>query len=332
MAFNIRSMLSAPSFFNQTGVQKGSKTWIFWGFFCGILGSIFFSTKAIFVKLGYANAGLVPDPITLLSLRVLFAVPAYIIGLMWLNRRYRASAKAKPTRRQIIPAFFLGMLGYYACALLDFTGLQYITAQLERLLLFTYPGFVFLLGALFFGKPVSLKAILCILLAYSGLFVVFWGGDITIGDNVLLGSVLIVITAFLFALFQLLAKSTIDKIGSLYFTCYGMIGATVAVLTHFLIANGTDALANISQYSSDIYMLGFTLGILCTIFPTFMVNIAIGRIGPQRVAILGMASPIATIILAIILLGEPFGPVDALGTGLTMAGIALYSYVSRKTA
>ena len=325
-------MLSAPSFFNQTGVQKGSKTWIFWGFFCGILGSIFFSTKAIFVKLGYANAGLVPDPITLLSLRVLFAVPAYIIGLIWLGRRYRASGKAKPTQQQIIPAFFLGMLGYYACALLDFTGLQYITAQLERLLLFTYPGFVFLLGALFFGKPVSLKAILCILLAYSGLFVVFWGGDITIGDNVLLGSVLIVITAILFALFQLLAKSTIDKMGSLYFTCYGMIGATIAVLTHFLIANGTDALANISQYSSDIYMLGFTLGILCTIFPTFMVNIAIGRIGPQRVAILGMASPIATIILAIILLGEPFGPIDALGTGLTMAGIALYSYVSRKTA
>ena len=146
----------------------------------------------------------------------------------------------------------------------------------------------------------------------------------------LLGSVLIIITAILFALFQLLAKGTIDKMGSLYFTCYGMIGATIAVLTHFLIANGGDALANISQYSARIYFLGFMLGVFCTILPTFMVNIAIGRIGPQRVAILGMASPIATVILAIMLLGEPFGPIDALGTGLTMAGIALYSFVSRR--
>ena len=330
MALNIRTMLTAPSLFDKTAVQEGSKSWVFWGFVCGILGSIFFSTKAIFVKLGYADAGLVPDPITLLSLRVLFAVPAYIIGLIWLGRRYSAQGKAKPTRRQIIPAFFLGMLGYYACALLDFTGLQYITAQLERLLLFTYPGFVFLLGALFFGKPVSVKAILSILLAYSGLLVIFWGGDIAIGENLLLGSVLIVTTAILFALFQLLAKSTIDKMGSLYFTCYGMIGATTAVLAHFLIANGGEALSHISQYSSRIYLLGFTLGTVCTILPTFMVNIAIGRIGPQRVAILGMASPVATVILAIMLLGEPFGPIDALGTGLTMAGIALYSYVSRK--
>ena len=330
MAFNIRSMLTAPSFFDKAAVQEGSRSWVFWGFVCGILGSILFSTKAIFVKLGYADAELIPDPITVLSLRVLFAVPAYIIGLVWLNRHYNAQGKAKPTRKVIIPAFFLGMLAYYGCALLDFTGLQYITAQLERLLLFTYPGFVFLLGALFFGKPVSLKAILCILLAYSGLLVIFWGGDITVGENVLLGSVLIIITAILFALFQLLAKGTIDKMGSLYFTCYGMIGATIAVLTHFLIVYGGDALANISQYSARIYFLGFMLGVFCTILPTFMVNIAIGRIGPQRVAILGMASPIATVILAIMLLGEPFGPIDALGTGLTMAGIALYSFVSRK--
>lgn len=330
MAFNIRSMLTAPSFFDQKAIQKGSKPWVFWGFVCGIFGSIFFSTKAIFIKLGYADAGLVPDPITLLSLRVLFAVPAYIIGLLWLNHSYKAQGRDKPKRSAILAAFFLGMLGYYICSLLDFIGLQYITAQLERLLLFTYPAFVFLLGALFFKKPVSLKAVLCILLAYSGILVIFWGGDITIGDNVALGSALIMMTAFLFALFQLLAKNTIDKIGSLYFTCYGMIGATTAVLTHFLIVNGADALSNIGQYSARIYWLGFMLGIFGTILPTFMVNIALGRIGPQRVAILGMMSPIATIGFAIVLLGEPFGPIDALGTGLTMAGIALYSYVSRK--
>ena len=291
---------------------------------------IFFSTKAILIKLGYAAEGSVPDPISLLTLRVLFALPAYIFGLVWLSRRAKRQGTDRPRLKSILPAFFLGMLGYYACALLDFIGLQYITAQLERLLLFTYPAFVFLLGAMFFGKPVSFKAIICILLAYSGILVIFWGGDIAIGENVALGSILILLTAVFFALFSLLSKKTIDKIGSLYFTCYGMIGATTAILTHFVIVNGAQSWAHIGQYSQYIYLIGFLLGVFGTIFPTFLVNIAMGRIGPQRVAILGMLSPVATIGLAIGILGEPFGFYDGIGTALTVAGIALYSFVSRK--
>lgn len=325
-------MLAAPSLFAGTETKAGSRSWLIWGFVCGVVGAILFSTKAIFIKLGYGVEGTVPDPISLLTLRVLFALPAYILGLVWLSRQAKRKGTVRPTLKSITPAFFLGMLGYYVCSLLDFVGLQYITAQLERLLLFTYPAFVLLLGAMFFGKPVSLKGILCILLAYSGILVIFWGGDIAIGENVAFGSVLILLTAVFFALFQLLAKTTIDKIGSLYFTCYGMIGATTAILVHFVIVNGTQSLAHIGQYSQNIYLIGFMLGVFGTIFPTFLVNIALGRIGPQRVAILGMLSPIATIGLAIGLLGEPFGLYDGIGTALTVIGIALYTFVSRKTA
>ncbi len=330
MAFNIRTMMTAPSLFDGQVAQTGSKNWVFWGFVCGIIGSILFSSKAIFIKLGYAAEGLAPDPITLLALRVLFASPAYIFGLIWLIRRDKKAAQRGPARRSVMRAFFLGMLGYYICSLLDFMGLQYITAQLERLLLFTYPAFVFLIGALFFGKPVSLKAGLCIVLAYSGIGVIFWGGDITQGENVALGSMLVLGTAVLFAVFQLLAKDTIDKIGSLYFTCYGMLGATTGIWLHYITVNGAQTLDAISQYSAKIYILGLLLGVVGTVFPTFLVNIALGRIGPQRVAVLGMLSPIATIGFAIALLGEPFGLFDAIGTALTIGGIALYSFVSRR--
>lgn len=332
MAFNIRSMLTAPSFFEAQAAEAGSKNWVFWGFVCGIIGSVLFSSKAIFIKLGYAAEGVAPDAITLLALRVLFASPAYIFGLIWLKRRGKAAGKAGPAGKSIAAAFFLGMLGYYVCSLLDFMGLQYITAQLERLLLFTYPAFVFLIGAMFFGKPISLKAALCILLAYSGILVIFWGGDITQGENLTYGSALIIATAVLFALFQLLAKETIDKMGSLYFTCYGMLGATTAIWLHYVAVNGADLWRAISQYSGEIYLLGLLLGVVGTVFPTFLVNIALGRIGPQRVAILGMLSPIATIGFAIVLLGEPFGVFDAIGTALTIGGIALYSFVMRNQA
>jgi len=178
---------------------------------------------------------------------------------------------------------------------------------------------------------VSFKAVLCIILAYSGILVIFWGGDITVGENVALGSGLVLGAAFLFAVFQLLAKQNIDKIGSLYFTCYGMIGASCAVITHYIFVNSSEALSQISQYSAYVYGLGVMLAILGTVFPSFLVNIALGRIGPQRVAILGMLSPIATIGFAIALLGEPFGLFDGIGTVLTIGGIALYSFVSRRS-
>jgi len=330
MAFNIRTMMTAPALFDLEVSEKGSKNWIFWGFVYGIIGAILFSSKAIFIKLGYAVEGARPDPLTLLTLRMIFAVPIYIACLMWVLNKDRRMGHARPKRKTALIAFFLGMLGYYICSLLDFTGLQYITAQLERLLLFTYPAFVFLLGALFFGKPVSLKAVLCIILAYSGILVIFWGGDITVGDNVTLGSLLVLAAAFLFAVFQLLAKESIDKIGSVYFTCFGMIGAGSAVIIHYALVNGGQSFGNITQYSSYIYGIGVMLAVLGTVVPSFLVNIALGRIGPQSVAILGMLSPIATIGFAIALLGEPFGLFDAIGTGLTIGGIALYSFVSRQ--
>jgi len=334
MAFNIRTMMTAPSLFELEVSEKGSKNWIFWGFVYGIMGSILFSSKAIFIKLGYGVSGVKPDPLSLLALRMIFAVPIYVACLLWILRKDKggglATDQARPKRKTALIAFFLGMIGYYICSLLDFMGLQYITAQLERLLLFTYPAFVFLLGALFFGKPVSLKAVLCIILAYSGILVIFWGGDITVGDNVAWGSMLVLLAAFLFAIFQLLAKESIDKIGSVYFTCYGMIGAACAVIIHFIAVHRGSALADIMQYSSYIYVLGLMLAVLGTVFPSFLVNIALGRIGPQRVAILGMLSPIATIGFAIVLLGEPFGLFDGIGTALTIGGIALYSFVSRR--
>ncbi|WP_409432114.1 DMT family transporter [Litorimonas sp. RW-G-Af-16] len=306
------------------------------GYAMALIGASFFSLKAVLVKLAYlpsegANVVLAQnelEPITLLALRMGFSVPAYILIGFWAWRKLAD----KPSFLPVVQAFALGILGYYLCALLDFTGLLYITAQLERILLFTYPIFVVIIGTMFFGGKITRWSVLAILLAYAGIGVIFAGGEIATGANVMLGSVLIIFTAFLFAMFQLFAKGLINQMGSWVFTCTAMTGAAVSILLHFTIsASMGEGVAASLDLPPRVIFIGAAIAFFSTIIPSFLVNIAIDKIGSQTTAVLAMIGPITTIIAAIILLGEPFGWVDALGTAITISGIALYTFFERRS-
>lgn len=325
MKSNLRETLAAPSFDDAK-----SETRLAWGgVFLGLIAAILYSLKAVFVKLAYlpteGMAEQVP-PITLMMLRLGFSFPVYLVILVWAWRH----AETKPHATQILLAMGTGIIAYYFCTWLDFTGLQYITAQLERLLLFTYPAFVILFGALFFGGTLTRWGVAAVVLAYAGLAIVFLGGDITESSNLWLGSALVIACAMLFALYQLLAKTFIDEIGPQLFTCLAMLGAAAAIFTHFLVsAFAADGVKAAVSLPPRLYLLGLTIAVFSTLLPSFFMNIAIGRIGAQRVAMLGMIGPLATIIAAIWVLGEPFGIWDAVGTAVTLAGIALYMKLSK---
>ncbi len=300
------------------------------GYVFALIGASFFSLKAVLVKLAYQPAdGLALnalEPITLLALRMGFALPVYVlIAILILRRGQKVSLKPA------LLAFLLGILGYYLCAYLDFTGLKYITAQLERILLFTYPIFVVILGAIFFGGKITGSGILAIILAYTGIGIIFAGGDITTGENLWLGTAMIVATAFLFAMFQLFAKGLINQMGSWLFTCIAMSGAAMSVLVHFTVQTSlSDGMAAALDLPARIYWLGLAIALFSTLIPSFLVNIAIDKIGSQATSVLAMVGPVTTIIAAIVLLGEPFGWIDAIGTAVTIFGIGLYTFFDRK--
>lgn len=304
------------------------------GYVFGLLGAVFFSFKAIFIKLAYKPVQgeiLAPiDPITLMVLRMGFAFPIYVFILIWFLRKQSNAREIMPVPRgAMIGAGLLGALCYYLCAYLDFTGLQYITAQLERLLLFTYPVFVMILGALFFGRRMTRYGVLSIIVAYTGIAIIFAGGDLATGANLWLGTGLILLTALFFAIFQLSAVRYITSLGSEVFTCIAMMSASVVVFAHFLIVNA-GSLEPLLDLPFRVYAIGVLLATVSTLLPSFMVNMALGRIGAQSVATLGMLGPVATIIFAVTLLGEPFGRVDAFGTLIVIAGIAIYTFFDKK--
>jgi len=333
MKTNLREITTATEFGNAKPDAMGG---LGWGYIFAFLGTVLFSSKAILIKLAYQPvdelAENAVDAITIMALRLGFSLPVFIMIFWVLLRRRKAKTNTPLPVKDFLIAGGLGMIGYYVCAWLDIQGLKYITAQLERLLLFTYPVFVFIFGAMFFGKPLTKGAMLSIFIAYAGIGLIFARGDIAIGQNVLLGSIMIVSCAMLFALFQLLAKPMITRLSSPLFTCCTMFGAGLMIFIHFCAENiATGNLAATLDIPVRIWWLGLTLAVFSTLLPAFMVNIAIHRIGPQAVAAIGMLSPVATIILAIWWLGEPFGFVDAFGTAITLAGIGLYTWLDRQS-
>ncbi|PHR61651.1 MAG: EamA family transporter [Robiginitomaculum sp.] len=292
-------------------------------------GAALFATKAIFIKLAYESSATL-DPMTLLTMRMGLSLPVYAAITIWALRSQKHLRMPNLSFRHYVSAGAMGLIGYYMASILDFTGLVYITAQLERLILFTYPACVMILGALFFGKKVSFAAVCSMFLAYLGLAIIFARGSIAQGENVWLGAVLVFGAALSYAVFQLIAGKQIKRFGSALFTCMAMMCAGVGILTHFTVQSLVTGQFDRLQQPQEVWMLGAAIAIVATLIPSFMINIALGRIGAQAVAIVGMISPLTTIFLAITFLHEPFGVMDGIGTLVTIIGIGLFTWFSRQ--
>ncbi len=289
------------------------------GYLLAGLGAAMFSSKAIFVKFAYMDR---PDAAMLLALRMLFALPFFAgIGIAAHARR-KAQSLPAPSAKTVAAAVLSGFIGYYMAAILDFEALTYITAQLERLVLFSYPLFVMILGALFFRRPMTASGTAGALVTYGGLTLVFQQGLEIGGTDMLIGTGLVLAAALAFALYQLLAQGFIARMGSMLFTSIALTAAGVASVLHYWIASGSLTFT----VSGRFILIAAALAIFATVLPSFLVNAGLARIGPQATAMISTLSPLITIFLAVQLLDEPFTLIDALGTALVIAGIGYYTW------
>lgn len=289
------------------------------GFILAVLGTALFSLKSIFIKLAYVE-GLDSDSV--LMMRMAIALPIYLLILFWLSR-----VKTKPDElnAKLLKITFLGFIGYYLSSYLDLKGLEMISAQLERLTLFTYPIMIAILGALFFKTPITRKILWALIITYSGLLIVF-ATEVTLsGDQVPLGTLLVFLAALSFSFYVLFGKQVIQQIGSLWFTALAMSISSLFVLLHFAIF-GDFITLNITPMAW--LWLGL-LAIVSTVIPSFMISEAIAKIGPAQTGIVGILGPIITMGLAITVLDEVFTVWHALGMLLVIGGVALLTIKSQ---
>jgi len=293
------------------------------GFFITLLGAILFSTKAIFVKEAFFATGV--DAVTLLTLRMVFSLPFYLLAAFLISRQ---GANVPLTGRQWLLTFLLGIFGYYLSSLFDFIGLQYISAGLERLILFLYPTFAVLINFFFFRQPVFKNQWLSLLLTYIGIGIAFVG-EVRIDTGTkgfLWGSLCVFICSITYAIYIAGSGKIIPRVGSNKFTAYAMLSATLGIFLHFLFTKGSTA----SLLHANLLPYGILLAIVATVVPTFLLANGMKRIGSNNVAIISSIGPVSTIVQAHYVLGEKIFTEQLIGTSLVIAGILLLSWKASK--
>jgi drug/metabolite transporter (DMT)-like permease len=252
---------------------------------------------------------------------MIFATPVFVaIGVIAYARR-RAKGEPAPDARSVGGAALMGFIGYYVASAFDFAGLQYITASLERLVLFTYPLFVMFLGAALYGEKVTRFGIAAAAVTYIGLAIVFTIDLPVGGRNTAIGTALVLGAAVSFAWHQILAKRFIVPLGPALFTSIALTSAGVFCVLHQAVL-GSGSFAATPRF----LWLAFGCAIVATVLPTFLISAGLARVSSQAVSMIATVSPIVTIGLSISILGEPFTLADALGSALVLAGVGLFTW------
>jgi drug/metabolite transporter (DMT)-like permease len=279
-----------------------------------LLAALGFSLKAIFVKLAYPYG---VDAITLLALRMGFSLPVFLwVGLA--HQRAGANLSGGDWGR----LFVLGCLGYYGASILDFWGLQFISAGLERLILFTYPTLTILIGVLFQGKPFAKREGLAVALCYIGIGFAFMH-DLGQGNSrdVWIGSALVFGSSVSYALYLSGSGSMIARLGAMRFSALAMLVSSAVTLLHFATSQPLTAFIQ----PLPVYGWALAMALFATVVPVFAQSAAIRSLGAGSASLFGMVGPLLTIGFGWWLLDESISLAQMAGAGLVLIGILMVS-------
>ena len=277
------------------------------------LGAIAFSGKAIIVKLAYRYG---VDAVTLIMYRMLFALPIFAVMAWWASR-----GKAALTRKDWLGVLWLGFTGYYLASFLDFAGLAYISASLERLILYLNPTLVLLLGLVLYGRRITVLQMIGMAVSYGGVVLVFGHEIATLGREAAWGALLVFLSAVSYAIYLVYSGEMVRRLGALRLVGLATTVACICCIVQFVVLRPLASAA----VAPEVIWLSVLNATLCTAVPVLMVMMAIERVGAGLAAQAGMVGPMSTILMGVVILGEPFTAWVAAGTALVIIGIFVFT-------
>ena len=289
------------------------------GFAIALCGAILFSTKAIFVKLAFHSTH--TDAVTLLSLRMLFSLPFYICIAFFVSRK---EGVISISPKQWFYIGLMGILGYYLSSLFDFIGLQFISAGLERLILFLYPTFSVLLNSIWFKTKINRVQLIALLLTYLGIGLAYYGEfkiD-TSNPNFFYGSLMVFLCSVTYSFYLVGTGRLVNKVGAARYTAYAMLFATIGIFLHYAVTNSISSFV----FTPSLVSYGVVLAVVATVIPSFMISNAMKKIGSNNVSIITSIGPVSTIIQAHYILGEKIFTEQIIGTILVVIGVLLIGW------
>jgi len=288
------------------------------GLTLAIAGSIAFSAKAIIVKLAYRYG---VDAVTLLMYRMLFSLPLFLALAWWASYRQGGQAGRRLTlkRRDWLGVIGLGFTGYYLASFLDFWGLHFISASLERLILYLNPTLVLVLGWVIYKRRITGLQAIAMAVSYGGVLLVFGHEAGLQGPDALLGAALVFGSAISYAIYLVYSGEIVKRLGSMRLVGLATSVACVLCIVQFALLRPLSA----AVVAPEVIWLSLLNATLCTFAPVVMVMMAIERIGAGLAAQTGMIGPMSTIVMGVLILGEPFNSWIVAGTVLVLSGVFL---------
>jgi drug/metabolite transporter (DMT)-like permease len=281
---------------------------------------LLFSTKAIWIKLCFRESNI--NATTLLMLRMLLSLPFYLI-IFWSIQRNRKAAHA--SKKTYLWAIAMGILGYYLSSLFDFIGLQYISAGIERIILFIYPTLAVLMNYWIFKVPIMQKQWWAILVTYLGIGVAYWSeiNQFQQTELFFFGTIMVLLCGITYAMYLVGTGKLIPKLGATQYTSIAMLSASAGIFTHYCITESIEEIPSYldPQHPIFFYLLG--LALFATVIPSFLLSTGMKRIGSNDLAIVTSIGPVATLFQARYLLEEPFSLLQILGTVLVIIGVLM---------
>jgi drug/metabolite transporter (DMT)-like permease len=292
-----------------------SGSYRFWGIAFALAGTVSFAFRPILIKLGY---GLHPvSATTLLFLRMTLSLPFFLAMAWWVRDGSPIS------RRDWLGLIGLGFLCYYLASLLDFLGLQYVSAGVGRLIMFLYPTLVIILSALFLSKSPTRRELAALAITYCGIALVL-SSRISLQPEhrlFVFGALLIFASAMCYAVYLVTGSQLVKRVGSMRFTAYTMIISTMPAIVQFCVLESPAAL----ELPSALWWIAAVLAIACTVLPVLLVAEALKRIGANHFALIGALGPVTTVIADFVLLDGALGAAQILGGALVISGVLLVS-------
>jgi drug/metabolite transporter (DMT)-like permease len=287
-----------------------------WGIVFALVGVLAFSFRPILIKLAYGAHPVSPS--TLFFLRMVISLPFFFAAAWWLR-----GSGLRLTPRDWAAVAGLGLLGYYLASFLDFVGLQYVGAGVGRLILFLYPTLVLALSFVFLRRRPSARQVTALILTYVGVALVVSDqvGATPQGRLFLLGVLLVFASALFYATYLVASSQIVQRVGSMRFTAYSMMAATVPAVLQFAALEGAASL----ELPRDVWLYAALIGTFCTVLPVFLQAEALKRIGATEFALVGAVSPVSVAVMSALGLGEPFGWPQVAGAALVIGGVLLVS-------
>jgi drug/metabolite transporter (DMT)-like permease len=295
------------------------------GFYLSIilasLGAILFAAKAIVVKFSY-QYGATADIV--LTLRMVFSLPIFWLAVWW---NQRVSSPKPLIKKDIIKVCAIGLLGYFLSSYLDFLGLHYISAGLERIILYLTPAIVLVLSKFFLKKEIDRRQYWAMVVAYLGIMMVFMH-DIELNNQgaVILGSVLVFLAAVVYSVYLIFAGELVGRVGSIRLVALASASATVATCIQSLIL-GPDQLF---VQQPEVYYFALINALFCTFMPMLFIMMAVNRIGSSLTAQAGTIGPVGTAFLGWYFLSEPVSALQLAGIAIVLIGIAILLSIGNK--